>query len=294
MASFCSACGFPQGANVAFCPNCRARQQGAGSSAPLPQQQPQVAAMAPAKAGSGLQIVLVLVGFLAVAGIAVVGGLFYVGHRVKEAVVDKAKAYGVELPNDPQAHTSAAPVRLPKPCDLLSKEEVASVLGEPIERTEQQSEGCLYYGPAGLNAKLAKEQAASTFRKAQTPGSNVEGSEVATAVDQLANSLGAAEGTTGSGGEAPLLMVMVDPDGKIQMTALSTAKTLFSGFGEASGSKGMSMGTEISGLGDRAIRLPKLGLHVLKGEILVRIIAGPVPDADAKTLNVARAVLKKF
>jgi hypothetical protein len=250
--------------------------------------------MAPAKAGSGLKIALLLVGFLAVAGIAAVGGLFYVGHRVKEAVVDKAKAYGVELPDDSQAHTSAAPVRLPKPCDLLSKEEAASLLGEPVERTERQSEGCLYYGPAGLSAKLAKEQAASTFRNVQKPGSNVGGSEVATAVDQLANSLGSAEGTTGSGGEAPLLMVMVDPDGKIQMTALSTAKTLFSGFGDTSGSKGMSMGTEISGLGDRAIRVPKLGLNVLKGGILVRIIAGPVPDADAKTINVAHAVMKKF
>ena len=54
------------------------------------------------------------------------------------------------------------------------------------------------------------------------------------------------------------------------------------------------MTAEVPGLGDRALRLPKLGLNVLKGEVLIRIIPGPVPDAETKSVNVARAVLAKL
>ena len=295
MASFCSGCGFPQAANVTFCPNCGARQQTSAGAAPPPLQQPATAMAPPAKAGSGLKVLLVLVGVLALAGVAAVGGLWYLGHRVKEAVVEKAKAYGVDLPTDSPSRSSAAPVRLRKACDLLSNQEAASLLAQPIERSEQTSDGCSYYGPAGLSAKLAQEQASSTFKNAQAPGSNVGGMDVANAVDQLAGSMGAAQGTTGSGGEAPLLMLMVGLDGKSQMAALSASNALFSGiFNAAEGKKGGSVGAEITGLGDRALRMPKLGLNVLKGEVFLRIIPGPVPDADTKTVNVARAVLAKL
>jgi hypothetical protein len=298
MASFCSGCGFPQGPNVTFCPNCGARQQAAASSAPLlPQSAPQpVPVVAAPRAGmsTGMKVLLTLVVLFMLAGVAGIAGVIYVGHRVKEAVVDKAKAYGVELPTEPGRHASSTPVHLPQPCDLLSKQEVSTLLGEPIERSETSQEGCLYYGPAGLSETLAKTQFSSTMQSAQTPGSNVGASEVATSVEQMVGSMPGAQGMTGNGGESPLLMLMIDPDGKAQMTALTASKALFNGIFKAADAKGLSMGGEISGLGDRALRMPKLGLNVLKGEVLVRIIPGPVPDADAKTIAVARAVLGKF
>jgi hypothetical protein len=37
-----------------------------------------------------------------------------------------------------------------------------------------------------------------------------------------------------------------------------------------------------------------MGLNVLKGETLIRIIPGPIPEANAKTIDVARAVLEKM
>ena len=69
MASFCSGCGFPQNAGVAFCPNCGARRRPVERGAGRPTG-PAKAVAAPAKSGSGLKIVLALLAFFAMAGIA--------------------------------------------------------------------------------------------------------------------------------------------------------------------------------------------------------------------------------
>lgn len=291
MASFCSGCGFPQNAGVAFCPNCGARQQAAGNAAPAPQ--PQMVMAAPATSGSGLKIVMVLLAFFAIAGIAVVGGVWYMAHRVKVAVVEKAKAYGVELPSAP-AQSSATPRRVPKGCGVLSASEVSGLIGQPIERAEPQSNGCAYFGPAGLSAKLADQLGSSTFDKMKTPGSDVKEPDMANALMQLGDSAQGGAGIENSHGETPLLWLIFDQDGKGQMTALTISKALFNGIGKAAGEKEGPMGADIPGLGDRAVRLQRLGLNVLKGDLLVRIMAGPVSDPDSKTVAVARAVLNKL
>ena len=293
MASFCSGCGFPENAGVAFCPNCGTRQQGATSAAVPPQPVPPPL-VAPAKAGSGLKILLALVVFMGVAGIAAIGGLYYMAHRVKEAVIDKAKSYGVDLPSTAPAHSSATPRQVPKGCGVLSASEVSGLIGQPIERAEPQSNGCAYFGPAGLSAKLADQLGSSTFDKMKTPGSGVKEPEIANALMQLGDSAQNGAGIENSYGETPLLWLIFDEDGKPQMTALSMSKALFNGIGKAAGDTEGPMGADIPGLGDRAIRLQRLGLNVLKGDLLVRIMAGPVPDPDSKTLAVARAVLKKL
>lgn len=292
MASFCSGCGFPQNAGVAFCPNCGARQQAASSAVPAPQPVPQVMVAAPAKSGSGLKIVLALLAFIAVAGIAVIGGVLYMAHRVKEAVVGKAKAYGVELPSTTE-HSSATPRHIPKGCAVLSAAEVSSLVGQPIERAEQQSNGCAYFGPAGLSAKLTDQLSSSTFDKMKTPGSGVKEPDIANAVMQLGNSAqgGALEN---SHGEMPLIWLMFDADGKGAMMGLTMTKAFFNGVGKAASDKEGVMGADIPGLGDRAVRLQGLGLNVLKGDLLVRVMAGPVSDPDSKTVAVARAVLNRL
>lgn len=293
MASFCSGCGFPQNAGVAFCPNCGARQQAAASAAPAPQPVPQVVVAAPAKSGSGLKIVLALVALFAVAGIAAIGGLFYMAHRVKEAVVDKAKAYSVELPST-TTPSSATPRHIPKGCGVLSASEVSGLIGQPIERAEPQSNGCAYFGPAGLSAKLADQLGSSTFDKLKAPGSTVKEPDIANALMQMGDSAQNGAGIENSHGEMPLLTLIFDADGKGQMTALTMSKALFNGIGKAAGEKEGPMGADIPGLGDRAVRLQRLGLNVLKGDLLVRIWAGPVSDPDSKTVAVARAILNKL
>jgi hypothetical protein len=287
MASFCGSCGFPLGANTGFCPKCGTRQA-TGGSAPL----------APASGGSGFKVLLIVLGCIGVLGVAFIGGLWYVGHRVKEAVVQKAQENGVDLHDiiPPEKKAFFKPKRR-KPCDILSNEEVAALVGEPIERAEVKDSACMYYGPEGLSAKLAGDLTADTVKKVKTPGANVNGTELIGALDQITNAMGAASGEPGSNGEFPMVMLMIDwEDGRSQLAAVNMSKAIFGGIlhGSDADKQGLKFGEDIKGLGDRAVRIPKLGLNVLQNETLIRIITGPLPNADAKTIDVARAVLKKL
>jgi hypothetical protein len=233
-----------------------------------------------------------------VGGVAVVGGMIYLAHRVKQAVVKTAAEQGIDLGSlsSSSPRTGIGNARIPKPCEALSKEDVSRLIGEPIVRAEVQDVTCMYYGPAGLSAKLAQEQASGTFKRAQSPGAKANATEVANSVDQLVNSMAAQSGQTTTGGELPLLMLGISGDGRAQMTALSATKAIFGGIGQAADAKdaGFGFGADIPGLGDKAIRVPKLGLNVLKGEVIIRVIPGPFPNADDKTVAVARAVLPKI
>jgi hypothetical protein len=256
---------------------------------------PMAPPMAPTKSSSGLKILVALLVILFVGGIAVVGGMIYVAHRVKEAVVEKAKDLGVELPASTAHTSSATPARIPKPCDVLSNQEVSSLIGQPIEHSEPMDQGCLFIGPAGLAAKLAQENAAGQVKQAEGPGGKVNPGEMATAMEQVMTTSGAAQGITGSGGEAPLLMLTLNPDGKSAVAAMSIANGIFGGIAQAASGGKASMGfDEVPGLGDRAIRTPKLGLTVLKGDLAIGVIPGPLPDANPKCISVARAVLAKL
>jgi hypothetical protein len=79
------------------------------------------------------------------------------------------------------------------------------------------------------------------------------------------------------------------------MTALTATKAIFGGIGKDSGGGGTGgFGADIPGLGDRAVRLANLGLNVLQGNALIRLIPGPVPDANNKTIAIARTILPKL
>jgi hypothetical protein len=300
MASFCPNCGFPQGSASAFCSKCGARQ----AVAP---QQPAATPAAPSSGGGTiLKIVLVVFVVVGLLGVAAIGGLWYVGHRVKQAVMQKAAENGVDLSTltPPASRSNGATPKIKRMCGYLSKEEASRLVGEPIEIAEVKDSMCLYMGPPGLAASLAQQQAGAALGKAQAPGAKPSGMDVISAVDQMASTMGAQGGIAGSSGEYPLLMVGVDPDGRAQMTALAAANGIFGGIlhaAEADQSKPGQpacttdcFGVNIPGLGDRAIRLPKLGLNVLQGELLVRVIPGPIPDANRKTTAIARTVLGRL
>jgi hypothetical protein len=276
MANFCRNCGAPLGANFAFCPQCRTPAAGGVN--------PMAAAGAPlapaAKSGAGMKILLVILCVLAVGGVAVVGGLFYVAHRVKQAVAAKASEYGVELPSRGTGSSAASIELFRHPCDLLTKEDAASLLGEPIDRTEVRTGSCLYYGPVGLSARLGKESMSTMVNK---PNASTDGAEVADTVDRFLKSAAA---QADANGDYPLVTVMVLEDGRAQMAAISAGKALFSGLKGA--------GEEIPGLGDRSIRLANMGLNVLKGDILIRILPGPVPGANRKCVALARVMLPRM
>src|SRR4051812_27481776 len=165
MANFCRNCGAPLGANFAFCPQCRTPAAGMPPAGPI----------APAtKSGSGMKILLVILCLLAVGGVAVVGGLFYVAHRVKQAVVAKTSEYGVDLPSRRTGSSAVSSELSRHPCDLLTKEEAARLLGEPIDRTEVRRGSCLYYGPIGLSARLGDESMSAMVNKPNTSQTGAE------------------------------------------------------------------------------------------------------------------------
>lgn len=295
MASFCGNCGSPLRPDSTFCVQCGSPAGQRPNPVATPSFQPNAAPVAPArKSSAALKIVLVLLCCLALGGAAVIGGLFYVAHRVKKAVVEEAAKNGVDLSSISRSDRASASRRLPKACDLLAKEDVSRLIGEPVDRAELRDQMCFYYGPPGLAAKLAQDQASGTMHRASAKGAEVNPTEITNSMDQLVNSLGAEAGQTGSKGEYPLLMLGIDPDGRTQMAAVRATKAIFSGLGKSPDSKGLSFGADIPGLGDSAIRIPKLGLNVLQGGVLIRIIPGPFPDADTKTIAVARAVLPKI
>jgi hypothetical protein len=106
--------------------------------------------------------------------------------------------------------------------------------------------------------------------------------------------MGAATGQAGIGGEAPLLTLVVGSDGKTQMAALKANQALFGGIMKGASEGKETFGSKIEGLGDSAVRLPMLGLNVLRGDVIVRVVPGPVPNADAKCIAIARAVLRQL
>lgn len=240
--------------------------------------------MAPAapvnKSGGGalkiVLIVLVVLGFFVILASA---GVWYAAHRIKQAVVAKAHAYQERLVT---GDTSGINV-----CELLPKETIAHLLVVPIDRADGEGHECRYYGPPGLSAKLAKQQTANVTENNTHGGNAVNPEQVANAVSNLAASMSHAAGLNPTAEtDAPLLIVIVQTDGKAQMTALSATKALMSKFQGA--------GAEVPNLGDRAIRLGNLGLNVLKGDTIVRIVPGPVPDANDKCILVAREVLPRL
>ena len=155
------------------------------------------------------------------------------------------------------------------------------MLGEPIERIEDQGTTCLYYGPAGLSGKLAQEGTADLLKQIQKPGAQVNGNDVTDTLSKLVGGLaaqaGAGEtgGAGGSSGDVPLLTFVIDgEDGKPQMTALTATKAIFGGIGKAASDGKEGFGADIPGLGDRAVRLANLGLNVLQGNTLIRLGPG--------------------
>jgi hypothetical protein len=241
-----------------------------------------------------LKIVMIVVVCLAALGVGAIAAGYYAVHKVKQAVVAKAESYGVDLKSIPAPiPSSPSPqTKVFRPCEILSKSEASALLGEPIERSAMMDEACLYFGPPGLAQRLATQETSEMMDQAKA-GARLNGGDVADTVTKMLGAATANSGQNGMpGGEAPLLTFLVDPDGRAQMTAVAASKSIFGGIGKASGGGGL--GADIPNLGDRAIRLGPLGLNVLKGNTVIRIVIGPVPDANDKSVAIARAVLPRI
>ena len=289
MPNFCRNCGSPVPPNAAFCGNCGVQQSAAPVSGPAPPNPSSAASNfppAPARhRGNNLGKFLLIafaciVLLLTAAGV----GLYYAVHKVKEIAAAKVHEYGLDSTSSSAARSA---VRHLDVCALLSDKEASKALHEPVTRSERQLYQCVYYGPPGLAAKLSHEQMAAAFNNSKNPANRVDGAGVADAVTNFAGSLASEGGVAGHPvREMPLLTITVSADGKAQMVALRASKVLFSGI-EGSGA-------DIPDLGDRAIQLANLGLNVLQGDLLLRIVPGPVPKGHECSIDVARVILPRL
>jgi hypothetical protein len=244
-----------------------------------------------------MKILVIVVVCFVVAGLAAIGAGYYAFHKVKQAVVSKAASYGVDvnsIPSPVPASTSSHH-KVYKPCELFPMSEASNLLGEPIERTQIMDAACLYFGPPGLAEKLGQQGMSQMMAKAKA-GVQMNSGDMADTVTKMMGAAAAKSGENGiPGGEAPLLTLLIDPDGRPQMTAVAISKGIFGGIGAGAGAGAASagLGSDIPNLGDRAIRLGPLGLNVLKGDTVIRIIVGPVPDANDKSIAIARVLLPR-
>jgi hypothetical protein len=247
-----------------------------------PPQQQQYPPRPPAAKSNVAAIVIgVVLGFCALAGLGIFAAIRFIHHE-KEVVVAKAATYGIDLSSHPSSH-SARSGQSVKTCEIAPKDLVAPILAEPIERVEPGDAGlCMYFGPAGLAAKLAKEEADKTSKEVQGGNSKVDIPDLARVFT------GAVETARAKNGEVPLLMIVISRgDGRAVMNALAVNKAIW---GQIPG----GVLSDVPDLGDRAIRGANLGLSVLKGEDILRIYTASLPDAHAKEIALARALLPKM
>lgn len=145
MSNFCASCGAATGGGK-FCPKCGAAQ-GAPSVNPSLSQSPY--APPPRRGSPVLKIVLAVVGlFLVAAGFLIVKGYYFVRETVQEA-----KNLGPANMH-PAQETKAG-------CELLSKEDVAKILGTAIAAAKGNEAGemreyCNYLSAANVAAETAK------------------------------------------------------------------------------------------------------------------------------------------
>jgi outer membrane protein OmpA-like peptidoglycan-associated protein len=93
--TYCTQCGQPLAPNAQFCTQCGAPQTQPAPTAAQP--------LPPVQTRSGWPFVLVLLGILALAAVIGIGGMMYVGYRVKEKVTSVAQTVTHSTPDAPKA-----------------------------------------------------------------------------------------------------------------------------------------------------------------------------------------------
>jgi hypothetical protein len=292
MASFCRNCGSPL--SGAFCGKCGARADGPSAPAesvqprqPPPAATPQIAAPAVKKSGMGKVLLIVGGIFVAICVFAIAGTIYGV-HLVKKKVKEKAGMYT----GGAVGGAESVAVANGNTCALLSKEELAQVLGVTVERTQEIQEGekpgCAYYtNPAAFAElqKMAIEQAKRDSAEAsKQPGPKTDNPlellKDTNKLEGVVKSFGLSEADK----EGRLFAFTVDRDfGSGNWTALRATISAIPGF------------EDVQGTGDRAM-IGSFGhtLIVLKGNSLITLETNYVPDARAKGAEIGGKIASRM
>jgi hypothetical protein len=203
MAKFCGSCGSPLNEGKRFCGKCGAPASSEGQPSSSPSQpaytpvvQPQVPVtpaavpIAPATASTGssalLKVAIAAVVIIFVGGVAALGAVYYVVHKVKEKVA--AVRHEVEGDNPSAAHGELASMIQKAassaassnddgsgfkgdPCRFLSKDEVTKAAGIEIIRAQAQDSGCSYIAKGDPADMVSKHMTAMVTSQGKSNGS---------------------------------------------------------------------------------------------------------------------------
>ena len=138
--AFCVSCGTTLAEGTRFCSKCGAAVQGQAAvvpASPVPTAQPTSGG-----SNTAIKIIFAVLGVFVFVGLLAFGSCFYIGYRVKQ----RASQVSHELGGDAPKYTDKR-----QPCAMLSKEEVAQAIGQPVASVEQiGTDSCQYhYGPGG-------------------------------------------------------------------------------------------------------------------------------------------------
>jgi hypothetical protein len=205
MSKFCGTCGSPLSDAQKFCGKCgSANQPPQQTSAPAvaepsvppapaayaPVAQPQPvgpSSPAPHQSNALLKIGVAAVAIIFVGGVAALGAVYYVAHKVKEkaqvaarqALAEKASSSPGGLADLLQKATASASSNdadsdgfKGDPCRFLSKEDLSRAAGIEIIRTEAKGAGCGYFAKGDPADIASRHMTSMVTSQAKSNGTN--------------------------------------------------------------------------------------------------------------------------
>jgi hypothetical protein len=142
----------------------------------------------PTQSNALLKICIAAVVIIFVGGVAAVGAVYYVAHKVKEkaqiaarqALAENAASSPNGLADLLQKATSSAPsndsdsdVFKGDPCRFLSKEDVSRAVGVEIVRTQARDAGCSYIAKGDPADMVSRHMTSMVASQAKSNGSNL-------------------------------------------------------------------------------------------------------------------------
>lgn len=223
-----------------------------------------------------LAIVLIIVGFFVVMGIAGIVGVVYVSHRVKQRFHEIQEQ---SRPTEAESAASARARRVTDVCALLPDADVSQAIGIPIVRSlSRNTKTCTYYAEGVASDFLAKKMA----QQHQTDMTPEQQKKMQSIISGFSKNLGSDESASPNG-QTPVLVVTLAPrGGKFQMGLM---KPIFNSMGA------IGQMNEIHGLGDEAISASDSLLVVRKGDAVITFAYNYLVDGTPKAEILAREVL---
>jgi zinc-ribbon domain len=223
-----------------------------------------------------LKVILGVVVVLGICAVAVVGGLWYVGHKVVGKVKDAANQAGLDTNDLGRKGTPLTG----DPCRFLSKSEVGDAIGVPITETKSTEDSCSYLAQGTMSDMTSKHMAAMLGQR----GADKKSQEM---VQQFAGIIGSAqpksagEDSDASGNAVVLTVSFQTESARAQMKLDSK---VLGAFGQAGGS------STLTGIGDEASVAADGMMMVRKGDTLIRFMYTSCPCSTEAIKPLAKKV----